>query len=233
LLCAEAEHARDNFHAIIALENPRNLGWVKVFDDLSEDDECFATSRGTVIARTVAAMASCVERLLESSKVFLFVDPHFDPDRRRFVSTMKEFVRIATHNGRKQCQIEFHLKGDCPQGLFLRNCQSIVVPSLPRDVVVTFVRWQQMEQRDHLHPRYILTDLGGVHFDSGLDEGNPGETTDVHLLSKALYVRRWNDYQLDVSTTQGLSDQEKQASSQAFKLVDRIRVVGRRTVSLL
>ncbi len=230
LLNAEAEHLRDSFHAIIAVANPRNLPYVKVSEELSEDDECFVAVREQVIPRTVQAMAACVERLFQGSKEILFVDPHFDPDRRRFTSTLKQFVRIATQNGLRECRIEYHLGSDCPRALFHKNCEDFLLGLLPRNVTVTFIRWEQIDRGDHLHPRYILTDIGGLHVDSGLDEGDPGETTDIRLLTKRLYVQRWNDYQTSASTTKGLSDEEKNNYRTKFRLVNKTQVIGRRTV---
>jgi hypothetical protein len=40
-----------------------------------------------------------------------------------------------------------------------------------------------------------LTERGGISFDVGLDAGQPGETTDVRLLSDELYEARWADFQ--------------------------------------
>jgi hypothetical protein len=113
------------------------------------------------------------------------------------------------------------------------NCQKLLVPLFPRDIIVTFIRWQQIGRGDHLHARYILTDMGGVHFDSGLDEGDPGETTDVRLLSERVYLQRWNDYQRSAATTKGLSASEKSLFRPTFQLVDRIQVKGRRTALVL
>jgi len=233
LLNAEAEHIREPFHAIIAVANPRALSCVKVWEELSENDECFKFERERAISRTVQDMAACVDRLFHGSREILFIDPNFDPDRYRFRSTLCEFLRIATAGGSRPARIEFHLENKCPQAIFLRNCERFLVSSLPRDLAVTFVRWEQNAQGDHLHPRYILTDIGGVHFDSGLDSGEPGETTDVRLLTIDLYVQRWNDYQRTGSTTKGLSSSEKLNFRPTFRLVDQIQVIGRRKAMIL
>jgi hypothetical protein len=230
---AEAEHLRETFRAIIASSNPRNQDFVRVLDELNEDDACLVTVREQVIARTVGAMAACVERLFEGSKEFLLVDPHFNPDREGFRLTLREFVRIATRNGSRLCKIEFHLGIKCPIDDFRRNCERFLMRSLPRGAIVTFIRWDQIDQGDHLHPRYILTDIGGLHFESGLDAGDPGETTDVRLLTSRLHIQRWNDYQTSASTTRGLSYVERLNFRTTFKLVDRIQLIGGRSVKCL
>ena len=45
-----------------------------------------------------------------------------------------------------------------------------------------------------LHNRYILTDVGGVQFFTGLDEGDPGTTDDISLLGADAYRERLENY---------------------------------------
>ena len=59
------------------------------------------------------------------------------------------------------------------------------------------VRWEQIAGGERLHPRYILTEMGGISFEVGLDEGKPGESTDVAILEPAILEQRRSEYQLD------------------------------------
>jgi hypothetical protein len=45
-----------------------------------------------------------------------------------------------------------------------------------------------------LHNRYILTDLGGVSFQHGLDTGADGETDDISRLDLDQYIFRCKQY---------------------------------------
>nr|MEC4583581.1 hypothetical protein [Candidatus Parabeggiatoa sp.] len=48
-----------------------------------------------------------------------------------------------------------------------------------------------------MHNRYILTDIGGVLFGTGLDDDNDGESTstdDVTLLDESAYKQHWKKY---------------------------------------
>ena len=47
---------------------------------------------------------------------------------------------------------------------------------------------------EQLHNRYILSDLGGVSFGYGLDEGDEGETDDITLMDKDQHQHRWFQY---------------------------------------
>jgi hypothetical protein len=45
-----------------------------------------------------------------------------------------------------------------------------------------------------LHNRYILTDIGGVSFGVGLDDGIDGETDEVTVLEDMTYQFRWAQF---------------------------------------
>ena len=55
-------------------------------------------------------------------------------------------------------------------------------------------RWRNRPGGDKLHNRYILTDVGGVQFGAGLDEGDQGATDDVTIIDDDTYRRRMVDY---------------------------------------
>ena len=59
---------------------------------------------------------------------------------------------------------------------------------------VHIYRWRQRDGGEKLHNRYVLTELGGVQFHVGLDEGNPGETDEVDLLEEKVYAIRRSQY---------------------------------------
>jgi hypothetical protein len=40
----------------------------------------------------------------------------------------------------------------------------------------------------------VLTDLGGVRVDPGLDDGSPGESYDINLMDRAQFDVRWAQY---------------------------------------
>jgi hypothetical protein len=55
-------------------------------------------------------------------------------------------------------------------------------------------RLNQRAGGERLHNRYILTDLGGIAFGVGLDDGGDGETDDLSLMDRAQYELRWSQY---------------------------------------
>jgi hypothetical protein len=50
-------------------------------------------------------------------------------------------------------------------------------------ILIMRLPWRQREGGIQFHKRLILTDVGGVLLDPGIDEGKPGETYYIKLLS--------------------------------------------------
>ncbi len=65
---------------------------------------------------------------------------------------------------------------------------------IPVGLQVILYRWQQRSGGQKLHNRYILTDLGGVSFQHGLDAGKKGETDDITRLELDQHVFHCKQY---------------------------------------
>ena len=61
---------------------------------------------------------------------------------------------------------------------------------LPQNFEIHLVIWTKK-----FHPRYVLTDVGGIAFEHGLDTG--GNDTDVSLLDPKKHEKRWREFQLE------------------------------------
>ena len=55
------------------------------------------------------------------------------------------------------------------------------------------------KSKGKLHPRFLLTDRGGLNFESGLDEGN-GQTL-VSRLSEDAWTKEWSSWNSNVYST--------------------------------
>ena len=163
------------------------------------------------MAREATDLAACILKLCCMSKELLFVDPHFLAEKR-FTAVFQEFIRISHLDGQTYQRIEFHTGSKIPKTVLESECHRWIVPGLPRGVSVPICRWRERVPGEKLHARYVLTERGGIHFEVGLDSGEPGQTTDVSLLNDTLHKTRWADFQ---------------PSSAAFDLVDDFTIVGR------
>ena len=183
---AESEHGDRPFRAVISDNNPKKHSFILNSSDLDEKLELWNVPREEKVSRDARAMASCVTLLFQMSRSILFVDPHFKPDAARFRRPLIEFLKVASQAssraGRPFDRIEYHLAKACDISFFIDVCRQTLLTHIPSGCDITFFRWTPRKPGEDLHPRYILTDVGGIRFERGLDDGEPGETTDVGLL---------------------------------------------------
>jgi hypothetical protein len=71
-----------------------------------------------------------------------------------------------------------------PAGLFVQHCRNNLAAALPKDVHLDAMLWKERDGGLQFHQRLIVTDLGGLVIDPGIDDGPAGEGYDLHLLSK-------------------------------------------------
>lgn len=209
---AEHQHTIKPFHAIISSSNPRGVPEVLIADEVSEEaTPLLRIKREDCVPRSAGVLASLVRPLLQISSEVLFIDPYFNPTKERFLTTLSQFLMALDGNDKVNC-IEYHLGDDLDEAYFKAECRRNIPRLLPKNKKIRFLRWRQQEADpgDQLHPRYILTNLGGIRIDVGLDAGEEGETTDISLLDLPVYQQRWKDYH----------------DSPAFELVDELTIVG-------
>jgi hypothetical protein len=93
--------------------------------------------------------------------------------------------RVEVHTSAAGTGTEEFFKGECHARL--RRC-------IPDGMRIVVRRLNQRAGGERLHNRYILTDLGGIAFGVGLDDGGDGETDDLSLMDRAQYELRWSQY---------------------------------------
>ena len=147
-------------------------------------------------------MAEAVAPLLRCSSQVVFVDPYFGPEKARYRRPFEAFLQamILQRPGRMPKLIEVHTAAaDCPrtEKYVREECDRSLPRCVPENVRVLVRRLRQKQAGERLHNRYILSDLGGVSFGYGLDEGNEGETDDITLMEREQYEARWSQYSGD------------------------------------
>jgi hypothetical protein len=194
---AEQEHSRKPFHAILARDNPRkNSGVICADDVISGTAPTWDAPSSIVVPRAAQAMANCVASMLRCATKILFVDPYFRASKPEFNRPLAAFLQIVAGQV-PAAVVELHTaeRTDAPNwAAFRQECERYLPSRLPPGVKVKIRRWKNRIGGEGLHNRYILTDLGGVDFGVGLDEGDAGRTDDVNLLGVNVYRRRLEDY---------------------------------------
>ncbi len=196
---AESEHVRPNasFKAIMSVENPRNIDAV-ILGTIANavSHPLWTCPRNENRERRPEPMSACVANMLRLARTIAFVDPCFHAGSSRYRTTLKAFLEMMFKNRTNPpARIEIHTSYSKAPGQEFVNVFTREVPSLiPNGVTVRLRRLSQRSGGEKLHDRFILTNLGGVTFSVGLDEGNRGETTAIHLLAPDEYKLRWVQY---------------------------------------
>jgi hypothetical protein len=194
---AEQEHDRRPFRGILARANPRSRAEVLIDGDLDEQSSSrWAAVRGASVERKARSMAELVLPLLRCCGQAIFVDPHFGPENLRHRRPLEAFLSVLV-DGRSEVgslKVEVHAEVKSTADFFRSRCQDQLGRCIPAGLSVRLRRWTQRPGGEALHNRYILTDLGGLIFSHGLDEGSTGETDDVSLMDREQYILRWNQY---------------------------------------
>lgn len=210
---AEHEHKRLGFRAILATENPRRHSAVVIGEDVGlPKAKLWACETRATLPRRSADVAARLSAMLKNCRALHLVDPHFGPENSRHRNVLEALAEIVAGN-ETPTLVRLHC-GDARELKFFEEQSAAMAERLPTGLAIEFVRWRERRGSEQLHNRYVLTDLGGVALGAGLDEGKPGETDDLFLLSRSQYELRWSQYVRPAG---------------AFDLVDRPkRVVGTR-----
>ncbi len=195
---AMREHEQRPFHAILARANPKAHPEVLVGEDVSEESHpLWSAGSSRVVERRAADMADAVAPVLRISSVILFVDPYFSPAERRYRRTLAAFLHAAAtaRPGGPPERIEVLLSSEhSGTERFFRQVCGQLSRCVPSGLQVVLRRLAEKPDGEKLHNRYVLTDLGGMEFGVGLDEGNRGQTDDLTLLGRTAYGLRWSQY---------------------------------------
>jgi hypothetical protein len=185
------------FHAIVAEENSNGHSSVLVAEELDREHPLYRVETDCKVPRTAESLAQCAELALAVCEEIQLVDPHFDVFKRRFRETFTEIlsVRRAAPQRLRVCEIHTRKPADfvrkAQEALFRRYFQT----ALPAGATLRVHFWSERAGGEKLHPRFLLTELGGLKFDYGLDEGEgPSDTTWVMLMDQGMWETVRRDY---------------------------------------
>lgn len=195
---AARSHADQPFRAIITTSDRSMFPGAVDHEGISETTECWMPGIPPV-RRRATEMAAAAEKLLKASSQIVFVDPHYSCAARHG-RPLAAFLKHA-FTGASVKRLEYHLGSGGTAEWFGSKLQQLVQHlGFPDGVALVFYRWRERSEGEKLHARYILTELGGIRYDGGLDESNDPDgpqTTDVAALDPETYRKRWNEFHPD------------------------------------
>ena len=193
---AEAENDRCPFQAILSSENPRKHKWV--LSPLSvKNSNLWKTEEQDYCPRKSENMAQLVLPILSNCSELHFIDPHFGPENSRHRRPIEAFLKCMANNrfGKPlpDC-IEIHTSDKAAFEFFKDTCQEKLPALIPSGYRVKLRRWIARPGGEKFHQRFILSDIGGVEVDPGLDDGKEGESFKVMLLKRKMFEKHWQDF---------------------------------------
>lgn len=209
---AEREHQRLPFAAMVE-PFASSDGFHCTLDDFEEEHApaCLRDDQHvSTLPKQPCEIANSLFPMLRCAKAIRFVDPYFlrgsksgsaNPFSTKHGKVVQAIGSLLSGINRVPQIIEFHLKiidGDREEGnaeaqlrLFTKEMEAFI----PRQWSAKAFIWREQLGGRRFHARYILTDVGGVGSEYGLDQGNSlADQTDLYLLTDKLLLQRTADF---------------------------------------
>lgn len=213
---AEDQYKIRPFRAIVSPLNPQGCAHVLSPQEIDEKTSLWDVQTQRIVPRKAYDLACCAKTLLSISREILFIDPYFDPLKSRFLNTLSHMISFA-YIFKEPRRLELHAEYDYRKELrretdWQEGCTSNLHSLIPEGSTMEVFRWETRPAGDIPHARYVLTEIGGIDYNYGLDEWeSDGQTTNVSLLGPSVYEQRWKEHQKGTA---------------AYHLVDNFPVTG-------
>ena len=153
--------------------------------------QLWAHGRQISIPRTSAPLAQALRPLLCTALEVIIVDAYFNPSvavaQSKWLRPLQAVAAQLPTDGRVT-RFEVHALSSrsdpWPAGLFVQHCRNNIASALPKGISLDAMLWKERNGGLQFHERLIVTNVGGVVVDPGIDDGNPGETYVLRLLSR-------------------------------------------------
>ena len=213
---AEDQYKIRPFQAIVSPLNPQGCAHVLSPQEIDEKTSLWDVQTQRIVPRKAYDLACCAKTLLGISREILFIDPYFDPLKSRFLNTLSHMISFA-YIFKEPRRLELHAEYDYRKEQrretdWQEGCTSNLHSLIPEGSTMEVFRWETRPAGDIPHARYVLTEIGGIDYNYGLDEWeSDGQTTNVSLLGPSVYEQRWKEHQKGTA---------------AYHLVDNFPVTG-------
>ena len=190
ILNAERYHLLYPFHAKITNKNPNANNLVCKEDELDESHPLISNQGDYTVRRVAVTMGQCVSPILLNAKQIHFVDRYFENGgiANKYLRPLKEFINTIFSRENLTTlpinRIVYHTADGTLAANLINKLNTEIKPLLKNGISLEIIRWPF----DDLHNRYILTEIGGVSFQEGLDDDNMGNgraVDDINPISPA------------------------------------------------
>ncbi|MFZ4775822.1 MAG: hypothetical protein ACOYM3_10680 [Terrimicrobiaceae bacterium] len=200
---------------VIVSSSPTTNGRILSSNDLLRDEPPYARDSDLEIERTPEAIVDAVRPLLAQSMEIILVEPNFDPREPRFLGVVERIVDAIHAQGRCPRRFEIHtskyrnIHGQKQLRIQEHHFENLLSPVLYGGWTVTVCCWAENQVQDYQHPRFVLTEIGGIHIDWGLDAGEAGTVTIAKGLGENLHSKYFSKYSSTEAAFLGDQDNNK------------------------
>lgn len=186
------QHKKRNFYKIVHTDNVLGHSDVIVFDGL--DGAILRDLREGKIKRKASVLAEASRLLLVNSKNIQFIDPFFSARDTKFFKTLEEMLRVGDFDGRNNVSVQIHAsykQSDRQVDIDdeKQRLDRYLKPRLSTGKNIDFYWWNDNDTAE-IHPRYLITEKGGIRFDRGFAEPNDFDQreadTDISMMTNSM-----------------------------------------------
>ena len=186
-----AEEQAPSFHAVVSQDLIEVQNAIQVTETMCLDEHpLFCVETQPRISRTNEALIDVAKPLLQCSSKIKWVDRFFDSQDPTKTGPFKHMLQwIGQNFANRQWEIELHVeRSDAFSQNTKDNYFRALSPLVTSGVRMTVFFWKAAAE--NLHPRFLLTDVGGLQYDYGLDRGHVATETSIVILQTPT---RWKD----------------------------------------
>lgn len=192
-------HKQKPFHAIISDEKYKGTYCADEIDDLTD---IWKVDTNLPIRRKPQDLVECFKPFFNLTHDIIFVEPHFDPGTPKWYKAFQYYLSKMFEDGKRYRKIEIHTSAKIESEHFANAFKSKFEKVIIDGYEITVFMWDRIDDNENFHPRYLLSEIGGIRIDYGFDEGGENETTDIQTLGDNIYRLRLSNIQQGTSTFQ-------------------------------
>lgn len=216
---AVLEHRQYPFGGILLRSIPYNFTHFVGVDQLGDVSSNVWDPPAPSVYRQPKEFAKALSPLLRSCSHLKFVDPYFDAgladfrdtfaafleeaQNRRPSSTIRLEIHLAIHEGDRRNPLNKSTTDVSIASEKIKDFQRHIPPMIAKGSFAEVFVWSEKDPRgcpisngEKLHNRYVLTNIGSIAAQTGLDRSHPNQrhTDDLTILSKEQHENRWAQY---------------------------------------
>lgn len=191
---AECEVLARSPDLVIATTSCSNLSisqWITE-DAIYYEPSKYDAPRQLTPNRGAESLAFAIANLLRYSNKIVVVDPYLY--KKSGINSVKCFIQTALENRVNEKLVTLQLLFDAEKADAKHVLNQLSGEAKNNNLKIEALAITEKLGGEKFHNRYVLTELAGVDFGVGTDEGENHHSDDLTLLSRERYNKRWLQY---------------------------------------